>query len=81
VWRPNASGGDDRGEVAFHVGGGITWSSDAEAEDRETLAKGAALARALGVDSLEPDEERPTSAGPLVPPTSGGAGPSEVARP
>jgi para-aminobenzoate synthetase component 1 len=39
VWRP--------GEVSFHVGGGITWSSDAAAEDEETLAKGAALAAAL----------------------------------
>ena len=40
LWRP--------GEVSYRVGGGITWSSDARAEDEETLAKGAALARALG---------------------------------
>lgn len=40
VWRP--------GEVSFHVGGGITWSSDPLAEDRETLAKGEALARSFG---------------------------------
>ena len=39
VWRP--------GEVSFHVGGGITWSSEARAEDDETLAKGAAMAAAL----------------------------------
>ena len=39
VWRP--------GEVSFHVGGGITWSSDARAEDDETLTKGSALAAAL----------------------------------
>jgi para-aminobenzoate synthetase component 1 len=41
VWRP------DPGEVSFHVGGGITWSSEARAEDDETLAKGAAMAAAL----------------------------------
>lgn len=42
VWRPAAGG-----EVGFHVGGGITWASDAAAEERETLQKGAALAAAL----------------------------------
>jgi anthranilate/para-aminobenzoate synthase component I len=41
VWR------QDPPEVSFHVGGGITWSSDALAEDEETLAKGAAIAAAL----------------------------------
>jgi para-aminobenzoate synthetase component 1 len=41
VWRPGP------GEVSFHVGGGITWSSDAGEEDDETLAKGAAMAAAL----------------------------------
>jgi len=41
-WRP--------GEVSFHVGGGITWSSDPRAEDEETLAKAASLAAALEVD-------------------------------
>lgn len=45
VWRPGAAPG--AGEVAYHVGGGITWSSDPAEEDAETLAKGAALARAL----------------------------------
>lgn len=39
IWRP--------GEVSFSVGGGITYSSEAGAEDRETLHKGSALARAL----------------------------------
>jgi para-aminobenzoate synthetase component 1 len=52
VWRPMAHGGTRegalvRGEISYHVGGGITWSSSAEDEDRETLAKGAALAAAL----------------------------------
>jgi len=42
VWKSSP-----RGEVSFHVGGGITWSSDARAEDDETLAKGAALAAVL----------------------------------
>ncbi len=41
VWRPEPS------EVSFHVGSGITWSSEARAEDDETLAKAAALAAAL----------------------------------
>lgn len=45
VWRP-----DGGGEFSFHVGGGITWSSDARAEERETLAKGAKL-----VETLEGD--------------------------
>jgi len=58
VWRPaaaavEAGGGIGAGEVSFHVGGGITWSSEAAEEDRETLAKGLALARALA----GPDEE------------------------
>lgn len=34
------------GEVSFHVGGGITWRSEPEAEERETRVKGAALAAA-----------------------------------
>jgi hypothetical protein len=38
--------------VSFHVGGGITWSSDARAEDEETLVKGAALARALEAEPV-----------------------------
>ncbi len=44
VWRPRDDGG---GEVSFHVGGGITWSSDAAAEEHETMHKGAGLLRAL----------------------------------
>ncbi len=43
VWRPAPCGG----EVSFHVGGGITWSSVADAEERETLHKGAGLLAAL----------------------------------
>ncbi len=49
VWRPRVpdrEGGFD-GEVSFRVGGGITFSSEAEAEDRETLAKAAGLIDAL----------------------------------
>jgi para-aminobenzoate synthetase component 1 len=44
VWRERADG---RGEVSFRVGGGITWSSDAGAEERETLDKAAGLLDAL----------------------------------
>jgi para-aminobenzoate synthetase component 1 len=46
LWRP-VTGEPDVGEVGYHVGGGITWASDAVAEDEETLHKGAALALAL----------------------------------
>lgn len=46
VWRPGMPA-----EVSFHVGGGITWSSDARAEDDETLTKGAALAAVLDGES------------------------------
>lgn len=45
LWRP--------GEVSFRVGGGITWASDPAAEDEETLAKGAALARALSAPGAD----------------------------
>lgn len=45
LWRPTALGG----EVSFRVGGGITWSSDPAAEDRETLDKAAGLIAALRV--------------------------------
>ncbi len=44
-WRPTAAAGE--GEVRYHVGGGITWSSDAKSEDEETLLKGERLAAAL----------------------------------
>lgn len=54
-WRPEPERGSDAGRVRFHVGGGITWSSDPAAEDRETLLKGARLARALGQElELDP---------------------------
>ncbi len=41
VWRPEPA------EFSFHVGGGITWSSDADAEERETLLKAARLIETL----------------------------------
>jgi len=44
--RPRQSG---QGQVSFHVGGGITWSSDASREEQETLVKGAGLAAGLGL--------------------------------
>ena len=48
LWRPlPAARGPGAGEVAYRVGGGITWGSEAAAEDAESLAKGQALARAL----------------------------------
>jgi para-aminobenzoate synthetase component 1 len=47
VWRPVGSAGGSAGEVSFHAGGGVTWSSDASAEERETLDKAAALIAAL----------------------------------
>jgi para-aminobenzoate synthetase component 1 len=49
TWRPRGRRPGPDGEVAFRVGGGITWSSDAAAEDGETLAKAAGLIDALGV--------------------------------
>ena len=48
VWRP--------GEVSFHVGGGITWASDAEAEDRETWDKARALVAAITGQELQKTE-------------------------
>lgn len=45
AWRPLGPG---LGEVSFRVGGGITFGSDAAAEDRETLAKAAGIVDALG---------------------------------
>jgi len=41
VWRREPA------EFSFHVGGGITWSSDADAEERETLLKAARLIETL----------------------------------
>ncbi len=56
-WRPAPAAGAEHGEVRFHVGGGITWSSNAQDEDNETLVKGANLARALG-HQLEVEPQR-----------------------
>lgn len=47
-WRAEPAGEEGAGRVRYWVGGGITWDSDAAAEDDETLAKGARLAAALG---------------------------------
>ena len=75
VWRPTERDGDARrtggaepepvrGEVSFHVGGGITWSSIAADEDRETLAKGIALEAALEPDAVEHTAIERASAAP-----------------
>ena len=48
-WRAR-EGADADGEVSFHVGGGITWSSQAGREEQETLEKGAGLLAALGAE-------------------------------
>ncbi|MBK7644353.1 MAG: anthranilate synthase component I family protein [Planctomycetes bacterium] len=52
VWRPR-TGERDAGEFSFHVGGGITWCSDARAEEQETLLKAERL-----VATLEGEPER-----------------------
>ncbi len=68
LWRPRpvASGRPGHalraGEVTYRVGGGITWASDAAAEERECLDKGEALARALDGDGALP--AAPHAAGP-----------------
>ncbi|MGK0482174.1 MAG: para-aminobenzoate synthetase component 1 [Planctomycetota bacterium] len=41
------AGKERKAEVSFHVGGGITWSSDPGLEDDETLWKAAGMLRAL----------------------------------
>lgn len=46
VWRARP-GPRTAGELGFHVGGGITWSSRAEDEERETLVKAARLIETL----------------------------------
>ncbi len=51
LWRPRPDVGPDAGEVSFRVGGGITWGSDAAAEDAETLVKADRLMRALEVEA------------------------------
>ena len=59
TWRPLPGAGADPppgppdGEVSFWVGGGITWSSDASAEERETRVKAARLVRALETGALQ----------------------------
>ncbi len=63
VWRPDGArspdpsslDGVEAGEMSFHVGGGVTWSSDPAAEELETRDKGRALARVLGseIDSAQ----------------------------
>ncbi len=50
LWRPRRELGSEAGEVSFQVGGGITWSSEAREEERETLDKAAGLLAALGCD-------------------------------
>jgi len=47
IWRSRADLGAGGGEVTYRVGGGITWASDPRAEERESLDKGAVLARVL----------------------------------
>ena len=47
-WRPRPERGPAGGEVSFRVGSGITWSSEAAAEERETLDKAAGLIATLG---------------------------------
>lgn len=61
LWRArgaqSAEGPDAHGEVSFRVGGGITWESDAAAEDAETLVKAERLIAALSADFREPAQE------------------------
>lgn len=44
----------EAGRVHFHVGGGVVYDSDPQAEYDETLAKGAALAKAIGLPLVTP---------------------------
>ena len=56
IWRPRgpqvggtaSAGAAAVGEVTYRVGGGITYASDPALEEAESLAKGRALAAALG---------------------------------
>jgi len=60
VWRARAGSGSRAGEVRLHVGGGITWGSRAEDEERETLAKAATLVAALeDAEELDADLRGP----------------------
>lgn len=47
LWR-DGTGTDPVADVSLRVGGGITWASDARAEDAETLHKAASLFAGLG---------------------------------
>ncbi len=67
LWRPRRKLGARAGEVSFRVGGGITWSSDAGAEERETLDTAAGLAAALG----RPLPRRAPTRGRIRPASSG----------
>jgi anthranilate/para-aminobenzoate synthase component I len=54
VWHA-LPGGSEEAEVEFHVGGGITWRSQAALEEEETRVKGAALAALLCGAGETPD--------------------------
>ncbi len=58
IWRPREDLGPGLGQVSYRVGGGITWGSRPAAEDDESLAKGAALARALEAFPRRPRSSR-----------------------
>ena len=47
TWHARGGAGGDRALAEFHAGGGITWRSDAHAEEEETRIKGAALTAVL----------------------------------
>ncbi len=49
LWREVERGEGRGGELSFRVGGGVTWSSDPAAEERETLDKARGLLDALGL--------------------------------
>jgi para-aminobenzoate synthetase component 1 len=47
IWRRRSERGRGCGEVSFRVGGGITWGSEAVAEEAETLLKAARMMASL----------------------------------
>ena len=49
-----------RGRIRYHVGGGITWASDAEAELQENLIKGGRLREALEAMAKSPTSQHST---------------------
>ncbi len=80
VWRPD-SPGSPRGEISFHVGSGITWSSDPRAEDAETLAKGEGLALAIAGPDAVPAGKNAGFRASYAPATHpGGIRPSAIPR-